>query len=68
MTYLMVALLQSLLRKTLPAFRPVNSLRSIQRHVQITALDSQIEARVLFLHNVVCNLEKRGGGRSVCRN
>ena len=65
MAHLVVTLLESLLRKTLPALRPVNSLRSIQRHVQVTALDSQIEASIFVLHEMQSNLYNVSGNRDV---
>ena len=65
MAHLVVTLLESLLRKTLPALRPVNSLRSIQRHVQITALDSQIEASIFVLYEMKSNLYNASENRDV---
>ena len=65
MAHLVVTLLESLLRKTLPALRPVNRLRSIQRHVQITALDSQIEASIFVLHEMQSNLYNVSENRDV---
>ncbi len=54
--YLVVALLQSLLRKTLPAFRPIDGLSGLQRYIEVTALDSEVEARVFVLYKVQCDL------------
>ena len=50
--HLVVALLEGLLRKTLPAVRPVDGPGGLQSHIKITAFNREIEARVLVLDEV----------------
>ena len=48
----MVALLESLLGETLPAFGPVNGLSCLQRNIEVAAFDRKIETRVFVLDKV----------------
>lgn len=48
----MITLLEGLLRKTLPTVGPVNRLSGLQSHIEVTALDRKIEARVFVLDKV----------------
>ena len=50
--HLVVALLESLLGETLPAFRPVNGLSCLQRNIEVAAFDRKIETRVFVLDEV----------------
>lgn len=56
-THLVIALLQRLLRQPLPALRSINRLRGFHRHVQVTALNRQLESRIRVLDKVQSNLE-----------
>lgn len=51
-THLVVALLQGLLRESLPALGPVNGLSGLQRDIQVTTFDRKIETRVFVLDEV----------------
>lgn len=48
----MVSLLQGLLRQAFPTLRSVDTLRSLQSHIEIAALDRKVEARVFILDEV----------------
>ena len=50
--HLVVALLESLLGETLPAFGPVNGLSCLQRNIEVAAFDRKIETRVFVLDEV----------------
>ena len=52
----MVALLQSLLSKTLPAFRAIDSTCGLKGNVEVATFDGQIEASILVLDEMKCNL------------
>lgn len=52
----MIALLEGLLRKALPTVWAVNRLGGLQSHIEVTALDRKIEARVFVLDKVQRNL------------
>lgn len=57
-TYLVVALFQRLLCETLPAVRPIDGLSGLQRYVEVTAFDCEVEARVFVLYKVQCDLHR----------
>ena len=54
----MIALLEGLLRKALPTVWAVNRLGGLQSHIEVTALDRKIEARVFVLDKVQRNLPR----------
>jgi len=48
----MVALFQRLLRQSVPTFRTVDDLCSLERNIQVTAFDSEIKPGILVLNEV----------------
>jgi hypothetical protein len=51
-TYFLVALFESLLRQPIPGIWLVDSLGSLKRNIQVSALDSEVKSRCLFLNEV----------------
>ena len=55
-TDLVVALLQTLFRKPFPAFWAINLFGHVQRHIQVSTFDRQVEPHILVLNEMQGNL------------